>query len=515
MLRRNVNRSINYILPSPIGGLNMRDSIDAMEDTDAILMDNYYPSESSVCLRNGYKAYALQDADTSIETLIKFCNPQHSRLFAATAGKIIDVTSGSDDVMVDELDCNVWQYVQFRDRLLLANGVDNPLSYYENGQGVFVWEDTVLSGTELVKKHLCKPTISKQRVFYVEKNSLCYWYADGVGEVQGTLNKVDLSFLTTKGGYLAAIASWTLDGGQGIDDLTVFITSEGEVLVYSGSNPSDPDDWKMRGKYFVSRPIGDNCVLQYQGDIVLICEEGYLPLSAVLKLAGSNVNSVAYSDKIRGLFLSRVKNGKNLFGWQGIIYPRGGYALFNVPIGAQFEQHVINMSSGAWCRFVGINSLCWCLFEGRLFFGSESGVYLFDEGQSDDGMPIAGSVHQAYCALGSASFKKILMLNPRIKSNTSFALNIYTNMDFDDQDKEYAENIGSASGSRWNFSKWSCLAQPIGTKWGSLKTKIQSQWIGNNALGFKASVVFRTKTSGTAIEWYNTGLRFEQGEGLG
>ena len=515
MLSRNVNRSINYILPSPIGGLNMRDSLDAMEETDAMVMDNYYPSESSVCLRNGYKAYAMCEDNNRVESLINFCNPQHSRLFAATEGKIVDITSGGNHIEVENLQSNFWQYVQFRDRLLLANGVDNPLSYFEDEHGLWQWQETVLSGTGLEKNRLCKPTISKQRVFYVESNSLCYWYADGVGEVQGTLNKVDLSFLTSRGGYLSAIASWTLDGGQGIDDLTVFITSEGEVLVYSGSNPSDADDWRMRGKYFVSRPVGDNCILQYQGDIVLICEDGYVPLSSVLKLSGSNVNSVAYSDKIRGLILSRLKNGKNLFGWQGIIYPRGGYALFNVPNGAQFEQHVINMSSGAWCRFVGIKALCWCLFEGRLFFGSDSGVFLFDEGHSDDGMPILGSVHQAYCSLGSARYKKILMLNPRVKSNSAFALNIYTNMDFDDEDKEYFEDIGAEGGSKWNFSKWSCLARPIGTKWGNLKTKIQSQWIGNNAVGFKASVVFRTKTNGAAIEWYNTGLRFEQGEGVG
>ena len=65
-------------------------------------------------------------------------------------------------------------------------------------------------------------------------------------------------------------------------------------------------------------------------------------------------------------------------------------------------------------------------------------------------------------------------------------------MDFNDQDLEYAENIGGNGGSKWNFSKWSCMSQPIGTKWGTLKTKIQSQWIANRALGFKASIVFKT-----------------------
>ena len=52
-------RSHNYTLPAPTGGLNVRDGLDTMSETDAIVMDNYYPSETKVCLRGGYRAYAL------------------------------------------------------------------------------------------------------------------------------------------------------------------------------------------------------------------------------------------------------------------------------------------------------------------------------------------------------------------------------------------------------------------------------------------------------------------------
>lgn len=37
-------RSHNYTLPAPTGGLNVRDGLDTMSETDAIVMDNYYPS---------------------------------------------------------------------------------------------------------------------------------------------------------------------------------------------------------------------------------------------------------------------------------------------------------------------------------------------------------------------------------------------------------------------------------------------------------------------------------------
>lgn len=106
------------------------------------------------------------------------------------------------------------------------------------------------------------------------------------------------------------------------------------------------------------------------------------------------------------------------------------------------------------------------------------------------------------------------MLNPRTKSSAVFRLNIYTNMDFDDNEREYAENIGVSNGAKWNKSKWSHLEHQIGTKWSTLKGVVRSQWIANNATGFKASLVFKTKTKGNLIEWYNTGFRFEQGSGI-
>ena len=514
MLNRAVNRAQNYTLPAPVGGLNRRDALDNMPESDAIVMDNYYPAENCVVLRGGYKIYSLLDDDLKPETLITFCSPSEKRIFAAADGKIIDVTSGGDTVKVSNLGNNRWSYVQFRNSLLLVNGEDNPLIYKQGQNDNWVWQTTSLSGTGLNKQKLISVAVSKQRVFYIEKNSFRYWYSSGVGEIEGTLNSVDLSSMFVRGGSLAAIACWTIDGGQGIDDLTVFITTEGEVLVYGGEDPGNASSWKLKGKYFISRPIGRNCTLQYQGDIVIICEDGYVPLSSVLGLAEGGATRVAYSDKIRGLVLDRVRKWRNLDGWQGIVYPRGGYALFNVPVGNRFEQHVINMSSGAWCRFTDIQAFCWCLFEGRLYFGSEGGVYLFDEGHSDNGVAICGNVHQAYCGLGNSNIKKIQMLNPRIKSSTAFVLNIYTNMDFDDGEREYSENIGGANGSKWNESKWSCLAEPNGTKWSTFHGINRGRWIGNNATGFKASLVFKTKTKGNLIEWYNTGFRFEQGGGI-
>lgn len=515
MLQKIVNRSAssqNYSIPAPTGGLNLRDSMDNMPPEDAIVMDNYIPLDSKVVLRKGYQRYVT--LSEQISSLISYKLPLENRLLAFGGGKMFDITSVQDIITYNKnFTINEWQSCQFKNRLILVNGVDTPQTYYIEDT-VAYFEDLSISGENLIPQKLVNVCVSKQRLFFVEKGSLNIWYTSGVGEVQGTLYKLDLSTIFRDGGELIAAASWTQDGGQGIDDLTVFITSEGEVAVYAGSNPNDASDWHLKGIYRMSRPIGYRSVIQYQGDVVIISEDGYIPLSKALPVDKLNSSLIAFSDKIRNLVLDRTKNNKNKKGWQGIIYHRGGYAIFNVPTAQSFEQHIINTNTGAWCRFTNIPAICWADYNGRMYFGAKDGVFLFDEGYADDKMHICGHVEQAYNDLGSHNLKRLQLLNPRTKSFNKYALVIYANMDFNTQEKAYQTNIGYNGRTKWNEVLWSSLSEPSGTCWATLQGKIRNQWIAVSAVGFKVSIVFKTKTSGNSIEWYDTGVRYEQGEGL-
>ena len=166
MLNRMLNRTQNYILSAPIGGLNQRDGLDNMSPNDAIIMDNYYPAETKVCLRGGYKIYALNGKNVKVETLIAFHSPLNKRIFAAGNGKIFDVTSANDKLEKEGLLNNRWHYVQFRNRLIMCNGVDEPLSYFQDSDENWIWQETELQGTNLDKSMLSNVTVSKQRLFF-------------------------------------------------------------------------------------------------------------------------------------------------------------------------------------------------------------------------------------------------------------------------------------------------------------------------------------------------------------
>ena len=519
MLKRIIsraNKSRNYVLSAPIGGLNARDSLDLMKETDAITMDNYLPSETKVVLRKGYVPYV--NMEHAVKTLAEF-NPEggEKRFFAFGGGELWDITSAKDAKKIDKSFQNdEWQCAQFKNRLFAVNGQDMPQTFYIDDNDGDIWADVQFEGEGLIPEKLVNVNSSKQRLWFVEKNSLKVWYSENAAEVQGNLLCFDLTTIARCGGYLVAVANWTQDGGQGMDDLTVFITSEGEALVYSGKNPNSADDWTLKGSFQISKPIGYRCIMNYQADIVVITRDGYLPLSKALPLSQASNSQIAFSDKIRGLVLSRTAVGADKFGWQSLLYSRGGYAIFNVPVNQQFEQHVVNLNTGAWCRFTNLNAYCWGCYDERAYFGTTTGVMLFDEGYRDNLDPIEGKVEQAYSSLAVDGLKKLQLLNPRTKSFNDYALTIYANTDFNTESQPYQENIGEKAVklTLWNQALWSSKEFPSGVFWAVLKTTINSQWISTSATGFKFSLVFQTRTRGNLIEWYETNLRFEVGSGF-
>lgn len=88
-------------------------------------------------------------------------------------------------------------------------------------------------------------------------------------------------------------------------------------------------------------------------------------------------------------------------------------------------------------------------------------------------------------------------------------------MDMENRRVDYLENFAASGRHKWNETKWSSSKEPLGIKWGAAEsTSIRSQWIANSSTGYKASVVFKTKTKGNLIEWFETGIRYEVGSGV-
>ena len=66
-------------VPAPFGGLNSRDSIDLMKPTDAIIMNNFFPTVEKLTLREGYTSFCSGIGSGDVETRHWQCSQQENR----------------------------------------------------------------------------------------------------------------------------------------------------------------------------------------------------------------------------------------------------------------------------------------------------------------------------------------------------------------------------------------------------------------------------------------------------
>lgn len=491
-------------LPSPVGGWNARDSVAAMAPTDAVIMDNWFPDTDYCKVRNGYTNH-VTGITGQVETLMQYSSGAARKLFAAATTAIYDVTSaGTVGAAVVTAQSNArWQHANFGTSggqfMIIVNGADTPQNY--NGT---VWATTPAI-TVAVPTTFIHVNVFKTRLFFIEKNSLNAWYLP-VASIGGAAAKLDFSSICRLGGSLTAMATWSLDGGTGLDDYAVWITSEGEVIVYKGTDPSAAATWALVGVYRMGRPIGRRCFFKIGSDVVFITTDGFVLLSKAL-LSDRAQPQIALSDKIVNVANLAANTYGGNFGWQAMLYPKGKMGIFNVPLveGSLSHQYVMNTQTGAWCRFIGWNANCWELYDENVYFGTNGKVCRADYGSVDDTSNIATEVKQAYNYFGAPGrLKRFTMARPVLLSDGAPGVSMIINVDFEDQSPLSEPSYSGSAGSLWNVAFWDVALWA-----GSLLTK--RDWQSLFAVGYAGSFRMKTTSKNILIQWAATDVVMEYG----
>ncbi len=477
-------------IPAPIGGWNARDSKASMEPTDAVIMENMRPMPGAVVVRNGCENWKT-GMTGAVETLLAYASGGTRKLFGAANNAFYDVTTnGAVGAAVDTGHTNNrFQYVNFGTAggnfIIAVNGADSPRKY----DGA-TWSTNSITG--VTDSTLIGINVFKNRLFFVQSATLTFWYLP-VSTISGAAQSFNLAPYCSLGGELQAIGTWTVDGGQGSDDYVVFLTTNGEALIYRGDDPSLSSSWFLVGVFKIGRPIGRRCFVKMGSDLVVITEDGYVPLSKSL-ITGRAVPKVAISDKISGAVSEATRNYGTKFGWQAILYPQGDMVLFNVPIfeNEETEQHVFNLITNAWCKFTGWNAYCFEVIDGGLYFGTDTKVVLADVGTSDFvNTPIVADVEPAFNTFGSAAQKRFTMVRPVLIATGDITPAIVINTDFDMQEPT---NVISANGNA--SQTWASLTWPTWT-WNGTE-QIKKGWQSVAGIGYTATM--RMKMSSINIQ---------------
>ena len=482
--------SNEYTIPPPVGGLNARDAISDMPESDALILDNFFPQPDYVEIRRGYSSHAT-GLGSAVESVMEWAGPSSRKFFGAAGANIYEVTSsgavGAADV--SSLSNARWQHVMQATAggkfLICVNGADSMRSY--DGSS---WDTPTITGVS--SADLINVFLFKERLFFIEDGTLSAWYLD-TKAISGAATELPLGSVFKKGGYLLAAGSLTRDGGAGPDDIAAFITTTGEVAIYQGTDPTSLTTWGIVGLFEIPPPIGKRCLQKAGGDLSVITEGGVISLNAMLVLDRAAQQKAAITSKINRLFTNASRNYRGNFGWDVKSYPRSNMFVVNIPVTENGVQHqyVMNALTGAWCRFTGLNGNCFSLYNEDLYFGGNSGtVWKADTGYTDNAGGITADMKTAFSYLGSRGAVKLAkMVRTHYTSNGSPGIQMDLNVDFGDADPTSTPTAGTTVTSAWDSAVWDV------DLWGSGDTQ-HRDWLGATGLGTAFAVRLRVVTNG-------------------
>lgn len=486
-------RVSSSLIPAPVEGWDTSQSLADMGKRRAITLDNFFPQSEHVELRRGHVSHAnLVGVEDSVETLMAYHGAFTSRLFAAAGGNVYDVTVPIDgDITGTSLagmGSGRFQHVNFTGTggsfLWICNGVTAP--YYFDGSD---WTEAAITG--VTPEAIVGVDVYKGRIWLVLEDSTTVAYLP-VDSIQGVAETYELGGVMSKGGTIIAVATWSIDGGDGPDDQIVFVTSRGQVIVFTGLDPEDAANWTIVGVYDIGTPIGRRCVTKVGADLVVICVDGVKPLSQVAGLNRGAQAQASVSQRVSRAISDAARSYSSLFGWEMTIYPRGTAAILNVPIIERetSQQFVMNVNTRAWCRYTGQDASCWAVFNDRLFFGGKGMVYEADVGPSDVSGPIVADLKTSFQNSGGAGLKRYTMAQPYLNADEGIAIAIGVDTDFVD-----GRDLQPVPSTVREVSRWDQFLWDVDT-WAQTVTQ-RSDWIPITGTGQTAAIRMRVQIDQT------------------
>lgn len=502
----------------------------------AAVLENWFPTATGIRMRSGSQRYAIVSQDGSAVTaLFTYINGNNEKLFSATATDIYDITTvtnaddqflvdangnpvvdddgnflvkfSSPDSAVTSLTGGDWSVVQFATSggtyLRCVNGKDTPLVFDGTDWG------TTPAITVATPTTLSFVWVYKERLFFIQKDTLDAWYLP-VSSIGGAAVKLPLGGVFSRGGSLLFGATWSLDTGSGLNEQCIFVTTEGEVAVYQGTDPSSATTWSKVNVYRIGRPRGANAHIKAGGDLVIATDIGFIPLSQAIRLdiAALAPNSVSYpiEDEWNAIVAERTATT-----WACEVWPTKQMVIVSYPAsdGQEESVFVANARTGRWAKYTGWGMTCLKVFKERLFFGTDTGHIIEGEVTGADQMqPYTASCVPLFDPLKTpASLKTGLQARAVLRAPGAVNAKLSLQKDFSTTLPGAPDDTGVVSSSTWGTAKWGQF------KWGSgVGKRTFTDWRSVAGSGYALSVATQItsgKTTPPKVDLVQTDLMFD------
>jgi hypothetical protein len=501
--------------PAPRRGWIRNENLAKSKPEGASLLDNWFPTTTGARVRRGKTKLATIGAGTPVGAIMAYVNGVTKKLFAANDTAIYDITAPADPAVspaasVSGLTSGEISYTMFANSggnyLVVVNGHDSRQLY--DGTS---WTSPAITGPTAALAHVWT---FKQRQFFIELNTMNAWYLP-VDAISGATTVLPLGGVFKLGGSLLFGATWSYGAGSGLNESCVFVTTEGEVAIYEGTDPSSAATWGLKGVYRIGRPLGRRAILKGGGDLAIATDIGLIPLSQAIAVDVAAIGGQAVSAPIEAEWLIEVAQRRSQYFWSIEMWPTQQMAIVAMPTYGTLPAicFVANVRTGAWTRYTGWDTHCVGLYVDRLFFGSIDGkIYEAEVGGSDDGAIYTASYVGLFDELGSpgatklacmarATFLTISTTAARLSISTDYVVNL-----------PQAPSVGPipTSPNNWDQGQWNQAM------WGDVVTKQrEALWQSVAGQGCALAPAIQISIGGTAepqIDLVEFDLTYEQGQ---
>ena len=524
----NVTRSraaVRHTVPAPIAGLNTRDSIVNLKPDEATDLMNYFPDAGSVRIRAGSEVHGSipqpDDGTHSVQKLFAFSGQAVKKLYAiGSNSKLYDVTDGDASGSEATLDATGEEFsvVSFwANTFLISPAGSHRISSDASGTITIAGQTwTKKSGDAETPGNFVGGFPFKNRLYLWEEDRPIFWHNDLTGAPAGAIESFDLGLIVPDAGRILDIRSVSVDAGDGIDDFLLVFLENGKVLAYTGDdpNPASGANFELKGIYNIGEYITSERI---GGDLAVMTSEGMVSMFAIMREGHIGRDRGHITTSIQPT-LRRIAGEHGADGWQMILHPPAAWLMLQTPARNQF---VMNINTGAWCEFQGMEALTWTRFENKLYFGDAAGnVTLANVGRNDSGRPIRANLQTApgYFKTPQDKLFSSIVVHYGQRGNVSYGVGVSANYEEDPPLSIIEANLLGQEGNLWASDgvvtnlKWG--SQDVGTnvKWAAVEER-KSFFQTIDALGPALSVRINTITDSASVEIFAIGVLFERSSG--
>lgn len=330
-----------FFLPAPIDGINLRKAPHELALTEARELENYLIFDWGI--REAGNTGTLTNPGTAakpVKTIIPFKSVTGTaKQLICTDSKVYVTSSSSWGSTTDKtgaltITLGTWQYEYFNKKIFLHNGTDDALVYDIAGDTLAASGFTGLSPDDQV---LICPWNYKNRLYSIEQSNPRFAYTNTNDAVSGAMTLIDLAPVLLQTGPLLFGTGWSVNQGLSNEELCVFVSAMGDVLVYSGDNPS-ADNWQLVNRVSIPMPIGNRAFLRFGQDVLIVTARGVVSLARVIAAQEKKEEYFVVSSKLGNSF-----SGANV---KPAVDPRQPFIYF---AGASAGViYVLNYERGAW-----------------------------------------------------------------------------------------------------------------------------------------------------------------------